>query len=205
MGIPNIAGVSWSLRIGLTFCGFCILRAARHALTSPPMCVFVSARFLTFAVLLEIARNLQVMKLPAAQPLALCPTVTRMLWRQATLAGMPEARRLVPCLLGLTATTFVSRNIIACNHDSGHGEYRQSYVSLYLLVMAPIFRHRCDTWHVSSHGRAPAAGSDSLSRRWRLIMAAQFGASFLFSLALARQDPEGTVAPQILIGTGARE
>jgi peptidoglycan/LPS O-acetylase OafA/YrhL len=135
MGEPDVVGTAWTLQIELTFYGCCVLLAAMHRMTSPRACALISAGFLAAAFALAVARNLLVMKLPLALPLALSLMFFGTLWRQATLEGVGYAKDLIPWLLSGIVVMIFLISIVGYNHDFGYHERWQPYVTCYLLAI----------------------------------------------------------------------
>jgi peptidoglycan/LPS O-acetylase OafA/YrhL len=135
MGWPDIVGTAWTLQIELTFYGFCVVLAALHRLTSPRTCAIISAGFICMALIMAIARNLLVLKLPLALPIALSLMFFGTLWRQAHLVKLPGAKRLSAGLLILIVIFIVPVSVIGYNHDFGYHEHWNSYVACYLLAL----------------------------------------------------------------------
>jgi peptidoglycan/LPS O-acetylase OafA/YrhL len=132
---PDVVGAFWTLQIELTFYGTCLVMAFFHRMTSPKYCALACAGFLAFAFALAVGRNLLVIKLPVALPLALTMMYFGTLWRQATYLGDAMARRYASWLIAAITITLVPLTILGYSHDFGFNEHWLTYTTSYLAAL----------------------------------------------------------------------
>lgn len=135
LGHKDVVGAFWTLQIELVFYFCCVVLVVLGRMRSVGFCAAVSAGCFVVALLMAIARNVLVMKLPLALPLALGVMFFGAVWRQARLEGSPAAQRIAPWLLGGMLTIIFPISIIGYNHDFGFHERWDTYVSCYTMAI----------------------------------------------------------------------